>query len=638
LEFRAVRKDGSTVWIDAFSNRVEYLGRPAVQGLFLDIEARKKAQDTLKASEEKYRDLTNSLPEIVFEADLNGNMTFLNPRGFEILGMSNEEFEKGSTIFQFLVPEDRERARENLKKTFAGEIKSPIEYRIIGAESKVFSVLIRASPRVSGNKVIGLRGLVMDITERKEAEERLVESEQKYRDIFESARDAIYVHDLNGKIISVNKIVEEFGFTKEQIVGHNMLDFIPKKYWAKLEDNLSCLANGIRVQGETEVNTPIGKRSAEYRSNPIFRDGKVISVHSVLRDTTNRKKYEEAMFESQQKFKALFTGNPEAAVFIDTDFHVIEANSRFSKLFGYSFDEIKGKVITDFIVSDEFVEESKTIQQKILTAPIEVVTQRKRKDGSLVFIILLGAPVTIRDKVIGSVVVYKDISEIISVQDALSKALATAELLNEKLSIVGGFVRHDVRNKLCAINGNVFLLNKKVNGDSTASRCLDQIKGSSESIVRILNFAASFESLGNEKLVPMDVGLAFEQAASLFNDLKGIKIINGCQGFQVLADSMLTTIFHNLIDNSIKYGEKLSQIRLSWQESADGSKTMIYEDDGAGIDGATKQRLFEKGIGKGTGLGLYLIKKAIDVYGWKISEEGIEGSGVKFSITVPKTR
>jgi signal transduction histidine kinase len=233
--------------------------------------------------------------------------------------------------------------------------------------------------------------------------------------------------------------------------------------------------------------------------------------------------------------------------------------------------------------------------------------------------------------------IIRDITERKKNEKKLGRTLSMAELLNEKLSIVDGFVRHDVRNKLSAINGNVYLAKKRSSDNVEIQKYLDQIKLSSDNIVRILDFAKTFESLGNEKLVLTDVGAAFDQAISLFPDLKGVNVTNDFQGFKVMADSMLTTIFHNLIENSLKYGEKLAQIRVYTLRNADGSRSIIYEDDGVGIDAETKKHLFKKGFGKGTGLGLYLIKKAIGVYGWNIKETGMKLRGVRFVITIPKT-
>jgi PAS domain S-box-containing protein len=493
-----------------------------------NISERKKAEEALRKSEATYRELANFLPELVFETDLTGKFTFVNERATELTSYAKNELE-GKNMLQFLVPEEQEKAIENIKKVMAHRNIGFHEYTLVRKNGTTYPALVRTSPITLENRVIGLRGVVIDITERKEIEEKLIESEEKYRDLFENAR------------------------------------------------------------------------------------------------------------ENQQKFSALFSANPEAAVFLDTDLHVIEANPRFSMLFGYSLDEIKGKVITDVIVPDEAKEESKMLRQKILSQPVEIVTSRKRKDGSQVPLFMSGGSVFVDGKVIGSVMVYKDISDIITVQDARSKALSTAELLNEKLSIVGGFVRHDVRNKLSAINGNVYLAKKQAGDNVATQKYLDQIKLSSDNIVRILDFAKTFESLGNEKLALIDVGAAFAQAVSLFTDLKGVKIVSDCKGFSVLSDSMLTTIFHNLIDNSMKYGEKLTQIKVYTLNNADGSGSIVYEDDGIGIDSETKKHLFEKGFGKGTGLGLYLIKKATNVYGWKIEETGMKRHGARFVMTIPKT-
>jgi signal transduction histidine kinase len=107
--------------------------------------------------------------------------------------------------------------------------------------------------------------------------------------------------------------------------------------------------------------------------------------------------------------------------------------------------------------------------------------------------------------------------------------------------------------------------------------------------------------------------------------------------FEVLADSALTEIFHNLLDNSIKYsGEHLSEIKISTQKAENSDLCIIYEDNGEGIDPMIKPMLFNKGAGKGTGLGLYLIQRICDVYCWSISEEGEPGQGAKFVLVVPQ--
>ena len=117
--------------------------------------------------------------------------------------------------------------------------------------------------------------------------------------------------------------------------------------------------------------------------------------------------------------------------------------------------------------------------------------------------------------------------------------------------------------------------------------------------------------------------------------LHGVKVVNNCKGLTVLADSMLRLLFYNLIDNSLKYGKKLVQIKVSYKTGKD-HLTLIYGDDGVGIPKTEKQKIFHEGYGRGTGYGLYLIQKICEIYGWSIKETGKEGKGAHFTITIPQ--
>jgi signal transduction histidine kinase len=211
------------------------------------------------------------------------------------------------------------------------------------------------------------------------------------------------------------------------------------------------------------------------------------------------------------------------------------------------------------------------------------------------------------------------------------------QVLNEKLRVVGGLTRHDVRNKLAAVGGNAYLARKKLPGNSEVLNYLKQIEASIEQTVRILDFAKAYEMLGVEELVYLDVEKTVDEAVSLFPSLKDIKVVNDCHGLAVLADSLLRQLFYNLVDNSLKYGKKLSRIRVFYEEKND-HLNVIYEDDGVGIPHAAKPKLFDEGYtsGKGSGYGLYLVKKMMEVYGWTISETGTHGKGAQFTITIPR--
>lgn len=225
------------------------------------------------------------------------------------------------------------------------------------------------------------------------------------------------------------------------------------------------------------------------------------------------------MLESQQKFSALFNTNPEATVFYDNDFHVIEANRRFSELFGYSLDEIQGKDIVDILVPESAKEETKTIRQRIKSGQIEIVTTRKRKGGNEIPLLLTGSPVFLGDKAIVSIFVFKDIADIITVQEELKKALSNAQMLNEKLKIVGSLTRHDVRNKLSVITGYSHILRKKYANENDVVEGLCKMEQSVKDSMKIFDFARVYEQIGVEELFDVDAGRTVDEAKDMFSGL-----------------------------------------------------------------------------------------------------------------------
>jgi two-component system CheB/CheR fusion protein len=225
-------------------------------------------------------------------------------------------------------------------------------------------------------------------------------------------------------------------------------------------------------------------------------------------------------------------------------------------------------------------------------------------------------------KAVGLVLSFSDITEL--------KIL-------DKLKVVSSFTRHDVGNMLMVLSGNIYLAQKLAKGQPELEKYLESIPDTLAKIDRIFNVSKVYENVGSHTIEVVDVGKSVEEAVSLFADFKGVKIVNEVNGFKVLADIMVSTIFANLIENTIKYGGvKLTQIRVYTEQQPDGSTNLIYEDDGEGIITEDKVRLFTKGFGKNTGLGLFLIKRYCDLYGWTITENGEHGKGARFVIEIPK--
>ncbi len=332
--------------------------------------------------------------------------------------------------------------------------------------------------------------------------------------------------------------------------------------------------------------------------------------------------------ESRQKFERLFVGNPEAAIYLSPDFRILDVNPRFEELFGYSLDNVKGKCIDDIVVPKDKMEEAEILNEKAKKGYVYHDTVRKRKDGSLVQIAISAAPINVDQQPVGYVVLYKDISKLKETEKQLKDTM-------EKLHVVGKLTRHDVRNKLSTVTGNVFLAKKKL-ADDEALKYLKEIESASDQVERIFDFARTYEKLGVEELAYVDVEKSLEEAVSLFSDLHDVKVMNDCRGLAVLADSLLRQLLYNLIDNSLKHGTKVSRIKVHYRETEKPQLKLIYEDDGVGISKAEKEKIFQEGYGKDTGYGLYLIRKMCEVYGWTIQETGKQDQGAQFIITISK--
>jgi signal transduction histidine kinase len=233
--------------------------------------------------------------------------------------------------------------------------------------------------------------------------------------------------------------------------------------------------------------------------------------------------------------------------------------------------------------------------------------------------------------------IFEDITDTKKAEEKLNQTMNELVSVNEKLGVVGNLTRHDVRNKLSVISGNIYLLKKKHNECPELLNRLDQMEQACKSIVEIFDFAKLYEQIGVEELSLIDVEKTSDESIALFSSLPNVRVFNKCSGLTVLADSFLRQLYYNLIDNSIKHGKRVTKIRVYYEKTVKDELNLIYEDNGAGVTEQNKLNLFKEGFTTGgSGYGLYLIKKMVDVYVWAIQENGEPNVGAKFTITIPK--
>ncbi|MCK5314450.1 MAG: transporter substrate-binding domain-containing protein, partial [Anaerolineales bacterium] len=177
------------------------------------------ATQTLSESEEKYRELANSLPQFVFEMDEKGIITFANRNVFDFFGYTQNEFDKGFNALQMLIPEDQDRAMENIQRRLGGEKLGSREYTALRKDGSTLPVVVHVNPIIRENKSVGLRGIMIDITDRKRAEDELQKRETTIQSVFDAAPVGICIMK-NREYQRANRDwCESFGYPEENLIG-----------------------------------------------------------------------------------------------------------------------------------------------------------------------------------------------------------------------------------------------------------------------------------------------------------------------------------------------------------------------------------------------------------------------------------
>ena len=243
IEFNWVHKSGKVLLGEARLSILRKKGKiSGFQIIAVDITKRRQMEDALKESEKKFREMANLLPQIVYEADINGNLSYINKEACAIFGYSIDDFDKGINIVQVLAPEDIARAKQNILNVLKGKPIKNQEYTAVRKDGSTFPILIYSNPIIEDKEPVGLRGLIVDNTERKQAEEALIRSEEKHRVLFETMAQEVVYQDKDGEITSANPAAERIlGLTLNQMQNRKSID--PR--WRAIHED------GSDFQGET---------------------------------------------------------------------------------------------------------------------------------------------------------------------------------------------------------------------------------------------------------------------------------------------------------------------------------------------------------------------------------------------------
>ena len=594
--------------------------------------------------------MLDNLPAVVFEysvfPDGSRDFTYISPRCEEILGVSHEVLMRGILPMKnFIHHEDWSAFVESTERSITALDPWKWEGRI-NNRGEVLWIEASGTPTRMPDGVVVCHGIITDITERKQLEQRHRESEKKYRELVEHIPLAIAIHS-NGQLVYANShAFEMMGASRpEDLIGRSALDFVHEDSRDVVRERMKLAMQGFAVPTIEEKYIRLDGKiiDVETQAYPFSHQG-MPAVQIIAKDITDKKEVLESMRKTETLFSQLFQSSPMAIVILDDKGNVVQINKGFHEMFGYSIDELKGHGLNAFIVPEELEAEGNDLNSIISSYKVvRIETTRRKRDGEMLSLIVYGVPVHMKDKTIGIFGVYVDITE----QKKIEKEL---KIRNAELDNFVYKVSHDLRAPLSSILGLVNLANMPGNDDNLGMY-MSLIGKKVEQLDHFISDVLSHSKNLKQDVTIEKVDLK-QIVASTFTDLAYLKISDivsteiDVQGEPFFSDRWrLAEIFRNLISNAIKYRRmdiekplvKVS-VRVTNIEA-----DISFSDNGIGIEPDKLLNIFEMFYrastqSDGSGLGLYIVKNAVEKLGGQIDVFSKPMQGTEFKIIIPNQR
>lgn len=501
--------------------------------------------------------------------------------------------------------------------------------------------------------VIEFQSVGRDVTAQKRMEQALRESEERYRLIADNMEDLVWMMKPDHAIHFISPSMKRvLGYSFEELQEMPLGECLTRESRILVEK----AAGWSPEEGQEEQGSaPPGIFDLQFRRKDgstiraevqltviLDREGHPTGILGVGRDVTARRRAELALRESKERFRLLAENSTDMIARHALDGTYWYVSPACTSLLGYTPGQLIGRPSLEFIHPDDL----RAVQQDYsdvlsMQDVLRFCYRFRRIDGTYIWFETMCRAV--RDPVTGlpieiysssrDVMEQKRLEEAITVQtedlQRYSTALAQA---NRKLNLLNSVTRHDIQNQLTVISGYLELLQTDIT-DPVLLGYLGRQQLAAELIHHQIEFTKAYQDLGAE--APRWQNAAEVLSAAIASlDLEGITLDIDLEGLEIFADLLLEKVFFNLIENGIRHGEEITSIRC-WYEDAGEEVVLVYQDDGVGIPQAQKERIFERGYGSNTGLGLFLIREILSITGICIRETGEEGEGGRFVITIP---
>jgi PAS domain S-box-containing protein len=603
---------------------------------------RAQTQAQLRASEQRYRSLFESVPIGLYRSTPEGRIVDANDALVQMLGYpSREKLLETPAQALFCDPADRQRWQAEM------DAKGVVSYFVTQLKrydgTPIWVVDRARAVRDPQGTILYYDGSLVDITEQRRSEEALRASEARYRALVESSPDGIGIHQ-DGRVVFVNPAGARLlgAQNPDELVGKPAMDLLHPDYREVVRERIQrSLATGqpapplmekfIRLDG-TVIDV-------EVTAVPIMWEGRP-AMQVVFRDITDRKRMEEELKASEERYRDLFENANDGIYILDRAGRIVSFNRKAEEITGYTVEEVRGQSYTLFLPpGPERKKARRAFLKNMRGQPDKTELTIIRKDGREVILELSTRPIWQGGQIVGIQGIGRDITERKELERLKSDFIST--------------VSHELRTPLTSIKGYVDLVLAGDVGPLTPEQkeFLTIVSQNTTRLTELINDLLEIERLESGKIefefAELDLAEVLENVARSLHvnaEQKGLEFLTEIpSGLKVRGDrERLAQVFLNLLSNAIKYTPAGTVELRAHQE--DDAVVVEVRDTGIGLSESDLQKLFQKFFRSdnpyvrkvgGTGLGLSIAKAIVERHGGTITVTSQLGQGSTFTVRLP---
>jgi len=664
-EFTGMRKDGSTFPAEARGKTCLYQNRPARIVAVRDITEHKQAEDAVKGAMELYKTFIKASPDAVGIVDLQGRFLEASQKMAEFHGFGKAEQLIGKNIFDVVSRPNREKARRNFQNILENkDAVTKAEFSLNREDGSVFvGELSSAVVKDAAGKPKAVVGIMRDITERKKAEQALRESEERFRMLVENASDSIWMMDMNFNYtylspsrISGYKPEEMLKMTIDKLLTPESFQTALKVFQEELaiEQSPDKDLNRKRVL-ELEGHRKDGSMFLTEATVSFLRDknNKAIGIIGISRDITERKKAEQALRESEERFRTLVSS-------MDDIVYTLDQNLRYTDIHGRDMDKYPdlSKIFLGKKVDEVFKEESgllkrldereRCFRQALEGHNVVYEWSNDLAGETFYFQTRLSPLKNSRGEIVGIVGVARDITE----RKKMAENKAKIEKL-ESLGILAGGIAHDFNNILTAIVGNISIAKTRGKEDDRVCASLEEAEKAAMRAKDLTQQLLTFSKGGEPIKRAVSAAELIKESANILIGSRAKCDFSIPENLWPICadDGQMSQVFDNLLINASQAMPEGGLIKIKienavvsegneWQLDPGKYVRISIQDQGVGIPPQYLTKIFDPYFTtkhKGSGLGLTISYSVVNKHKGHIFVDSEPGLGSTFYLLLPAT-